>query len=885
MMHFKTFSFYKLLLSFFRAALFGLLLSGCFDSVDSEGTQPSIGDYITSEHFKGAKSARNVITGVEISWDQVHPSKIVNAYRIYRVQGESKTLLATLGSDANTYIHSGLISGVRYSYIVKAVDPGNEEDKNENMVSAYAWSGLNNVQASSNTSISISFPREPSGANIYIFLSGEGKGRELVAILDDAEVSQGSYTLSQWEDGELLKPGASYEVSAELCIPDYVDENDNCVLDGNTKTFTVFTESYGYDSTPTGGPAWNGIAALRAFGYSPGTQPQSTSNDPEQTMTPSEAQVELGFLPFNLPNGMLDSMYRYVVFRFGEDEVFATNTLTRACPQTFNANTSLDPCVIADNIHPTNDFSDGMYHIVDKTVAASSSVSTPPRYRYLVALKHLSEPNNEATGYVEGLAQNRLKNFSHLTPIPPKDMVLVQREAVNFEVCRIQYNIAPDPFNHNRCGSPEVGGTPYNSSPGNSALNLPSGFYDFGYNLFVDRYPLACKTQEAFPYDASMNSYAEDGLYNGFDLTAENNTAANVAYSVYGNGSSRHASNCLYKDSINDRWLSIADIVQSEGENAKDILGEMLTSSPDENSNFKVYPKFSYPYWTSEMADYACSAFETPGYGNKRIPRMREFRAFTAPALTRTVGSDILKDFYYDELTQATTSQSRDQHSCLRSSPSTGSRPSQILDIFNTQNNPDHFTSYTGGGPNIYSIGSQSTARCMSRYGVADVLENPIAGGNNNRFSRSGLWAAFYPLSDRFYYDSPSSTLFGIPSPIDSGNIDVSYAIAGGQTGYRMEIASTGSVFTTSSSQRFAVALGLLALTNEQGSGVYANNRSQSSNYGFEALLISPTRNRVDGYFASAASRYSTGFIADRGYGSVTDDVYNSRVRCVLSAD
>jgi hypothetical protein len=171
------------------------------------------------------------------------------------------------------------------------------------------------------------------------------------------------------------------------------------------------------------------------------------------------AQVDLGFLPFTLPLGYPTNAYRYVAIRVGEGRALVSeNKNLKPCPGTFDANSSLEACLIKDNIHPVTGIENGLILVQDTSVwsAGAPLAERPPRYRYTLAIKHLDFPNGSA-GYVEALPQDKLSQFSVLVQIPPNEMTLVSREAVNFEMCTIQRGAGSDPLKFNRCANSKLG--------------------------------------------------------------------------------------------------------------------------------------------------------------------------------------------------------------------------------------------------------------------------------------------------------------------------------------------------------------------------------------------------------------------------------------------
>jgi len=66
-------------------------------------------------------------------------------------------------------------------------------------------------------------------------------------------------------------------------------------------------------------------------------------------------------------------------------------------------------------------------------------------------------------------------------------MVLVQRDAVNYEMCSLDVE-NPGPAQSQPLRIYGAWRSLITQIPGNSPLGLSTSYYDFGYNLFVDRW-------------------------------------------------------------------------------------------------------------------------------------------------------------------------------------------------------------------------------------------------------------------------------------------------------------------------------------------------------------------------------------------------------------
>jgi hypothetical protein len=847
-------------------------LTGCYDELKSVAPVSSTSPYISPDDFAGVDSAINLTTGIQVSWLPANPAKNILGYRVYRYSGSTPLLIATVGNTVTTYIDGNVISGSKYQYMVRTVDPSNAEDTNTVRASTLAWAGLTSVIASDLDKITLSFDGTLQGVTLRFYIQRNGMdSRQLVKNLTTpTEIQTGVYVITNEPNGDNLRAGAEYTITAE------VYETGSIRPDGNTKAYVVSTKNYGYDGVSGQGPGWKNVASVRAFGRAADIQQPANTN-----MIPNSAQIDIGFLPFNLPTSLATSKYRYVIFRFGESEQINTASVTDVCPATYSATTSKNPCIISDNIDPVSGLVNGLFRVQDNSVWISTTTTlatsqAPPRYRYTMALRHLTTSGATTSSYVEAFPMPDVEKFSVAVPVPPDYMVLVNRESANFEFCYVQRKSTPDPLKKNRCQDSEVGNKPLNSGPGNAGLNLEDGYYDFGYNLFVDRYPLACNADTA--NDLGDFTTTKSTAYGTRPLGATGGLP-DVSYSISGSGATGHSS-CNYRDPVTGRMLTPSNFQAELGGLAGVAFARTLTNKPDGVRN-KF--KFSYPVWSTELSQQACENFAETGYGSKRVPRLREYRALMAPPFQQTIVDLNVSDFYFTQITAATTSSTVwSQGNCLLG-PSGGSptgmaagiAPPNLLDVLVGNPNGLSYGDGANSGPRGFAIGTAATAYCISKYGVSDILETP--SGNAN-YHTSGFNTAWYPVSDYFLRSNKTPTtnneFKGLLSPIDSGNIDVNTAVDFTQTGYVMMIGTTNTWrISTSALTKFNLALGLPIMSN---SSAYAPKIATAQNYGQDTLAAYPTTDNT-AYYGRASSRYSISFS--------NSESLNSRVRCVLPAD
>lgn len=724
---------------FFIILLF-LSLTSCYDNVDSELKPASVvqgpSSEITGADFLGAIAANNKVTGIEIAWSSA--TKEVSGYKVYRVQGKDLNLLATLPANVTGYIDGTAWWGTIYAYVVRAVDRFGIEDTNTKQVSALSWAGIRNIEAVSRTSIKIHMEAATAIADeIRIYIHPTiGIGDKILA----ATVSGSELEIPI----ENLKTGFGYKISAQAYVNSLKKE------DGNDLVFTVNTNSYGYHYDGADFPKWNSIVNIRAFGESPGTSPHPIDAD----KSPSDRLVEISFNSFL----SMSPTTKYVVIRAKEGYTLDTST-NKSC--TSQEVESCKACELTGT---------GVLTCKDYFTAAS-----PMRYRYTLAMV-----NTEGTeSWVEAFPQDQIENFSILVPIPPANMVLVQRDAVNYEMCQLMNKIS-DPINHNRCIYGGTGAIPYSTGHNKPPLNLPSGFYDFGYNLFVDRYPLGCNWTRASS-GGKCGAGATDGdclgitntnAYPSNTIGVDGNVFWGISNECAGATSQTCKQNVCFQK-VEGAWKRMYEL-QTYSEPEK-YYKNALTNDPAAQNGQRPY----LADWSSRpiASNLMCNAFVDPSYGMKRIPRMREHIAFYAwPSLPT--------DSYFISLTTAqnylngVSHDSGNGYRCFNYGSASEVSVSSIANLLTPGNyivNYKDGTTVRGVGD---FLGSPLSSDCQSRYGVR------LSNGGSNRF----------PVSDYFYYETtPSKRLVGGISLLDNGNTDLLYDVYGGPFGYKIAMADVGS--------------------------------------------------------------------------------------------
>lgn len=820
--------------------LISSLLMGCFNNVDTSLRQTNNGSQgpvseITDAQFSGASMAVNKVTGIEITW--VAATAPVQAYRLYRIKGSKLELIASVGGEVTSLVDGSVTWGAIYSYVVKAVDVKGVEDANEKRVSSLAWGGLAAVTPESATSIKVTFDSSSAVADeIRIYIQpAMGGEKELVASVSP---SDGQYTIND------LRPGYSYNISAQAYVNVLKKE------DGNTVKWKILSNTLGYHDNGADLARWRNVTSVRAFGEAPGAPVHPLLLE----KSPKDRVVELTFNSFN----SLGVSQKYVVIRAPEGMPIDTSAV-ESC--TSSTNRSCRPCGVLQG--------SGSLFCRDSNVAAS-----PARYRYTMAIIH----TDGAEEWVEPLPVETTDNFSVLVPIPPRNMVLVQRDAANYEMCVTQMSKFSDPRNKNRCSYTGAGAVPYNSGIGKPALSMDRSYYDFGYNLFVDRFPLSCNwTTQGQGGKCGPGGTDGDCVLSGATGSVPSNTLGAEGNVLWYLTSSTYptigTTNCYVKTA--GQWRSNVNL-QSAVINYSDLFKTMLTNDPTVG-NAKKPITFGSTSAASEMA--SCQAFEDENYGKKRIPRLREHRVYSA---FPTVSGEPYALTY----SQASTLNNggrwnaTDGYRCLNAYGNMNTPvapdmvPASLAEMLSSTTKQVAAFDPGGGDYGFRSFvqGAANSVDCMSRYGVHDVA-SPL----------------YHHVSDFFTYDQTTAKYRGIASPLDSGNVDVLTDAVGGNSGYLIDGAQ-GTIssapnqyrylyYSSSTVNYFNVPFGISAFLTS--SSQYLPKSSFTDHFGASMTLA--YLSGVSGMYVPSVqgSRWNIRLMEQ----GVTSGTWLGSIRCVLPAE
>jgi hypothetical protein len=839
----------KFVMRLIAVPIVSLSLTGCFDSLDRSknavATLPSTST-ISEAQFPGAASAVNKVTCILITWPAVTNSALVKAYKVYRVSGTKKVLLSTLAPSLNSFMDGTVTWGAIYSYQVNAVDQNNVEDSNTKNVKALSWSGISTVVATSRTTLTVNFTNISTvidEVRIYGQM-GVGGTKKLLAT--------GSGTDTEIELTG-LRTGYPYIISAQAYVSSLAKE------DGNDVTFTTPTLTVGYDYDGINAPQWGNVMQIRAFGEAPGAP-----SHPDFTYkSPSVRQVELVFNAFSAQG----TSAKYVVTRAAQSVAMDSST-TAAC-----TNTTTAACLVCADVVAVG----GTVTCRDTEVGLS-----PVKYRYSLSLVHVDTAASER--WVEPLPTNatQLEKVSVLVPVPPKNMVLVQRDAANYDLCQLM-NKPADPLNHNRCVYTGIGAVPYNTGGNNPALTFDAGYYDFGYNLFVDRWETACNwTMASQGGSCTSRGAPGDTPISGNCIgtaapTTSQGKVGDTYYMMDTNGGYCYRATS-YSSATGTTWTSLHVAAQSI--TGADTIRGMTTIDPgyyDSNGALNRNLPGKRGKITTGVNVYtavqACAVQTDPNYGAKRLGRQRELIAYQGPALLTGELYPFANIAAWGLVYNGTQS-----HATVRACDGYGANPDALPSNFNDMldtnvNNPyrEMMKLDVGGGVTYnarrYMIGAEATMDCESRYGVQEP------------------YARKY-LTDMFYYSgtavSPATTI-GQISPFDNGNRDLLYTITGASTGFLIENSkfSGGSLnYSSTNFTGYIVPLGL-PITVATYSSTYLP-KAQVTGVGTVNPGYSASTNATEGQrVLSSSGRYysRTDYLPVDTYPNIGE------IRCVLPAE
>jgi hypothetical protein len=439
------------------------------------------------EFFEGATAAASKGDSNLVTWTKT-TTVPVSEFRVYMVKTDnSLKLLQKTTPTADKYIHSGLTPGHLYRYVVKAVDMSGTEDANMKIVGNVNYPGITSATIEAGD-LTVDLPTiEGDIQEIRIYVQASGTTKQLIKT---TQPSTTSISISG------LRSGVAYTISAQAY-------NSLVGEDGNTVTKKMQAPSITFAGNS---PRFLGFQNAMAFGQVPGWQPF----DPDHTRdlfnpsTPgSMAYAVIQWVPFRFATAT--TKYRLLRTDAGATIDFA---ISLPC-----STVSVGTCLVCEGIPATIGNS-----CPDKTIQSGKT------YDYVIT-QILKDADNKEYAEEIPLEYNPMNDekksaVGDYTPYrlqvstPPDNMVLVPRDGVNYEYCSL-LGRAPRTDRNMSCRFSGPGDRPsragqikVNNQPVASEtdqLKLEEGYFDFGYNMMVDRFGQACNWSRKCDVDDPTN--------------------------------------------------------------------------------------------------------------------------------------------------------------------------------------------------------------------------------------------------------------------------------------------------------------------------------------------------------------------------------------------
>lgn len=735
--------------------------------------------------FGGLSTATVLTAGnqAQLTWTLGTGANISN-YRVSEVaaNGVDLTTITTVPSTSSSVTLTGLSTLAFHTYVVHALSSTGVSDGNNVQKKIFTYTGVTSGSSTGTTTATINFPATGGNAEgVYIFCRPSWQSvynSTPTLIINNTAATSANVTG--------LATGRTF-----ICK---VNPYLNGVSYENSATAT-------FQTTSLSSTAYKGVVLVKAFG-SAASAPQS----------PTSNEVTINWNYFG-SYSLTSQSYWLVRAGIGNQiDMTTTTTCTNALT------TSCRVCTITGA---------GPQSCVDSQVASS-----PQKYDYAVT-------KVSSDGMAEELPSSGDTPYRITVPVPPANMVLVHRDAVNFEMCSLMGK-TPDPLNHQRCSYSGLGAIPYNSNPGNPPLSLSTSYYDLGYNLFVDRWEAACNW-------TLTGSGAPAGGSNG-DVYYRND-----------NG------DCYINASGTWRTMNDSSLTAAQRLAAYTIVPSTTNHKPP-IVNIDQAKSYS-----------TCNAVIDPDYGAKRLLRKREFIATSAwPTTVGEVG-------YLSDTSAATIEAGGDHSAGAATYRCNSDTHSGIANA--AFNGADYELSRNAtAGPDSFTIGSNGTKNCVSRFGAQDLVGN--------------VWEW---TSDQLNTcSSGTHSCMGGNSTLDSGNTDMNNFAFDGTQGHGGGTSNvTDWLFETTpltlggftyNTNYFSPPLGLPLATNDGGNAMQVGTAMTSTKlHGDKFWLLTdngngtPARGLVVGghwNVGSDGGRWSSYFV----YAPASTNGYVG-FRCALPAE
>lgn len=657
-----------------------LFLAGCLQERKSENATTA-----TNSWFIGAAAAQNLggyPSSVKVSWARADRS--VLRYNIYSLRANSSGVstwhqVGSVDDSQTSFVDTQeLLDGIVYTYKVQAVEAvSGTEDGNDKQVSTVTFYGINGVTITGKTTAIISLSGI-AGAFDSIRIYATPKSGGVKKLITTVSGNPESVAISG------LRSGVNYNFSANAYMSFLTAE------DGNVRTVAGQTWSDGFGSGLTTDSSYYYRGALNVQGF--GTAPNATSG-------PVARQINLTWLPFS--NG--SSATKYKIIRSATTTVNAA--VTAACTPTATAS-----CVVCT--------------VTGSTYCEDLNVGAPPS-TYYYALTTIKTDSSGADYAEELPCQNgeagcSATGFLVKAAVPPDYMVLVQRDAANYDMC-LNINTFSDPRHNQRCIYTGLGAVPTTTGPTKPVKSFDSGYYDFGYNLFVDRYKVACNWTKS---STTCGPNGCIGILNTLNTTTPPDSSVgiegNVFYGFHGSSSFGYQPTCYLKTDTGWKGVGINSSTLTSAQ-----LASAVTNDPGPTGD-KHRPPLTYI--SPDGASGICNSQATE-YGRKRLLRRREYIVSTPlPYISGEPNYRVgmqPSNAPNNEACNPTLTKTTSLTDWLASSNSL------VALIDGT-----YFLNTHGGDttslPSLkFLIGSEATKSCVSRFGIQDPVGYGVIFSDN----------------------------------------------------------------------------------------------------------------------------------------------------------
>jgi hypothetical protein len=684
------------------------VLSGCLKDRDTQATTST-----PNAWFAGVGLVKNLggyPSAVKVTWAKADRS--VLGYNIYSLRTNSSTgsnewtLVGSVDDNQTSFTDSqNLSEGQVYTYKVLAVDAlTGGEDENIKQASTVTFYGIAGVTVTGKTTANITLNGSTGAFNeIHIYATPKNGGGAS-ALVATAAGNVASVDVTG------LRSGVNYKFSARAYMS-YLgaeDGNDSYIL-GQT-----YSDSFG--SGKTNDTSFNYRGALNVQGF---------GNAPNATSGPTARQINLTWLPFISSS----STTKYKVVR--STTTVIDTTASTAC--TSSSASSCQVCTVT-----------GSEYCEDTNVAAP-----PQTYYYAVTVV---KRDSSGTEYTEELpCQNsadcmNMALYQIKAHVPPDYMALVQRDSANYEMC-LNIKAYSDPRHNQRCIYTGLGAVPTTTGPSKSASSYTPGYYDFGYNLFIDRYKVACN------WTQNSSSCGPNGCIDilstiGSAIVPPGSGVGDIGNVFYGLQSNWYGQpTCYMKTSSGWKGVGLSSSNLTSSQTASAVT---IDPGPTGNKN-----RPPLAYMDADGALGVCNSQST-GYGKKRLLRRREYLVASPPAYIQGEPNAITATSYIFNAPDSSAM------GCIP----TVTFPATISEWLSASSSAvrlvvggSAYNHYDSGAMRTlnYKIGSEDTKTCVSRFGIQGI---------------AGFGIMFSDTFIRTNGTALPAILQATSSDYDSGNLD-----------------------------------------------------------------------------------------------------------------